>query len=131
MRHFIHYHNSHRMGYSASDLGSPQLVTDKGVRQLPGNTVWLVSGEGNRSPKTFYLGAAFTVNRIAENCYEHPDFKNSAHGVGRIYGESLLLTGLDWFGKFKTQQNNFRNSLTEITDTPAVAKFQALSSYGL
>lgn len=131
MRHFVHYHNSHRMGYSVSDLGSPRLVTDKGVRQLTGNTVWLVSGEGSRSPKTFFLGAAFTVNRIAEICYEHPDFKNSAHGIGCIYGQSLLLSGLDWFGKFKRQQCNFRNSLTEITGNSAVATFQALSGYGL
>lgn len=131
MRHFFHYHNAHRMGYSASKLGSPRLVTDKGVRQLPGATVWLVSGEGSRSPKTFYLGATFTVNRISENCYEHPDFKNSAHGVGFIYGEILLLSGLDWFEKFKSEQCNFRNSLTEITGTPVVCKLQALSSYGL
>ncbi|WON75328.1 hypothetical protein [Nitrosospira sp. Is2] len=117
------------MGYSASDLVSPRLVTKKGVRQLPGGTVWLVSGEGSRSPKTFSLCAVFKVNRIAENCYEHPSFKNSAHGVGHIYGESLLLTGIEWFEKFKAQQFNFRNSLTEITGTVAVGEFLALSGY--
>lgn len=131
MRHFVHYHNSHGMGYSASGLRSLQLVTDKGVRQLPGAIVWLVSGEGVRSPKTFFLGAAFKVNRIAEGTYEHPEFKNAAHGTGHIFGEALLLSGLSWFETFKTEQNNFRNSLTEITGSPAVAHFQALSGYGL
>lgn len=119
------------MGYSASDLVSPRLVTNKGVRPLPGNIVWLVSGEGIRSPKIFYLGGVFKVDRIAENCFEHPDFKNSAHGDGQIYGESLLLTGLEWFEKFKIQQSNFHNSLTEITGASAVAEFVALSNYGL
>jgi hypothetical protein len=119
------------MGYSASDLVNPRLVTNKGVRQLPGNTVWLVSGEGIRSPKVFYLGGVFKVDRIAESCYEHPDFKNSAHGIGQIYGESLLLTGIEWFEKFKAQQSNFRNSLTEITDALVVTELVELSGYRL
>jgi hypothetical protein len=101
------------MGYSASNLLGPRIVTKKDVHQLLGNTVWLVSGEGSRSPKVFYLGAVFKVNRV-ESCYEHPDFKNSAHGMGHIYGESLLLSGNEWFEKFKVNQSNFRNSLTEI-----------------
>lgn len=119
------------MGYSVSSLVNPRIVTDKGVRQLPGATIWLVSGEGLRSPKTFYLGAAFTVSHITENRYEHPDFKNSAHGKGHIYGELLLLTGIPWFESFKIAQGNFRNSLTEITGSPVTANFQALSGYGL
>lgn len=131
MRHFVHYHNSQGMGYSASSLVNPRIVTNKGVRHLTGATIWLVSGEGLLSPKTFYLGAAFTVSHITENCYEHPDFKNSAHGEGNIYGESLLLTGAPWFESFKTGQSNFRNSLTEITGNPVTANFQVLSGYGL
>lgn len=131
MRHFVHYHNSHRMGYSASGLGTPRVVTDKSVRYLPGGIVWLVSGEGSRSPKSFFLGAAFKVNRIAAGSYEHPKFKNSAHGIGEIFGETLLLSGLGWFETFRSEQSNFRNSLTEITASPVVAEFQALSGYGL
>ena len=131
MRHFIHYHNSHRMGYSASSFMSPRIVTNKPVRQLPGATIWLVSAEGLRSPKLFYLGAVFTVIRIAKGCYEHPDFKNSAHGVGHIYGETLLLTALPWFEKFKIDQINFRNSLTEITSSPIISHFRHLSGYEL
>lgn len=119
------------MRYSASSLRSPRIVTNKGVRQLPGATVWLVSAEGSRSQKTFYLGAAFTVTHIAEDGYEHPDFRNSAHGLGHIFGETLLLTALPWFEEFKAKQSNFRNSLTEITGLPVVAHFQRLSHYGL
>lgn len=119
------------MRYSASSLTSPRIVTNKGVRQLPGATIWLVSGEGPRSPKTFYLGATFTVTHIAEDSYEHSDFRNSAHGLGHIYGETLLLTALLWFEEFKAKQSNFRNSLTEITGLPVVAHFQRFSRYGL
>lgn len=130
MIHFIHYYNSQNMGYSASSLPSPRLFTSKSVRKLTCATVWLVSGEGIKSPKTFYLAAAFKVLEIKEGLYEHPDFKNSAHGEGYIYGEKTLLSGLSWFDFFKKEQSNFRNSLTEITGNPAIAHFQTLSGYG-
>ena len=129
MRHFVHYHNSKNMGYSASALPTPRLFTSKSVRKLPGAIVWLVSGEGAKSPKTFYLGAAFTVLEIKEGAYEHPDFKNSGYGEGHIFGETKLLTGNSWFDTFKKNQSYFRNSLTEITGNPVIAHFQALSSY--
>lgn len=130
MLHFVHYHNSQNMGYSASALPSPRLFTSKSVRKLPGATVWLVSGEGTKSPKIFYLAAVFKVLEIKEGLYEHSDFKNSAHGEGHIYGEKVLLSGLSWFDTFKKEQSNFRNSLTEITGNPAIAHFQTLSCYG-
>jgi hypothetical protein len=76
-----------------------------------------------------YNSAAFKVLEIKEGLYEHPDFKNSAHGEGHIFGETILLSGLSWFDVFKNEQSNFRNSLTEITGNPVIAHFQALSGY--
>ena len=112
------------MGYSASALLTPRLFTSKSVRKLSDAIVWLVSGEGAKSPKTFYLAAAFKVFEIKEGFYEQPDFKNSAHGYGHIFGETILLSGLSWFDVFKNKQSNFRNSLTEITDNPVILIFK-------
>jgi hypothetical protein len=123
MHHFVHYHNSKKMGYSASSLPTPRLFTSKSVRKLQGAIVWLVSGEGAKSPKTFYLGAAFKVLEIKEGVYEH-------YGEGHIFGETILLTGHSWFDAFKKDQSNFRNSLTEITGNSVITHFQALSAYG-
>ena len=117
------------MGYSASALLTPCLFTSKSVRKLPGAIVWLVSGEGAKSPKTFYLSDAFKVIEIKEGTYEHPDFKNSGYGERHIFGEPKLLTGHSWFDIFKKDQSNFRNSLTEITGNSVIAHFQALSGY--
>lgn len=52
MRHFIQYHNTEKMGYSASTMTELRMVTDKSVKYLPSNAVWLISG-AEKSPKTF------------------------------------------------------------------------------
>jgi hypothetical protein len=129
MRHFIHYHNSDKMGYSASAIPTPRIFTKKSVQALPGSTVWLISGEGKKSPKFFFLGAAFVVHSISVGKYEHPDFKNSAHGKGLVFGETLPLSGLSWFEELKAEQLNFKGGLTEISNHCAVNELLNLSGW--
>jgi hypothetical protein len=123
MRNFVQYHNSEKMGYSASKLPEPKMHTDKSVGSLSSNRVWLLSGEG-KSPKTFYLAAVFKVNRVSSGTYDHPKFKNSAYGVGHIIGEKIVLNGLLWFEALKSNMNNFRNGLSEITDRTIIAELE-------
>jgi hypothetical protein len=127
MKHFVQYHNSEKMGYSISAMSEPHIFTDKSVKYLPSNTVWLISGEG-KSPKTFYLAAAFKPHRTTSGTYDHPDFKNAAYGVGRIFGESIQLNGLPWFEALKADQQNFRNGLFEITDSNIIEALTKLAS---
>lgn len=117
------------MQYSASDLPTPRLYTSKSVKLLSGATVWLVSGEGAKSPKIFYLGAAFRVNRVSAGLFDHPKFKNAAYGDGHIFGESIPLSGHIWFEAFQKDQKNFKNGLSEITDNSIITQFQSLSGY--
>lgn len=129
MRHFLHYHNSYKMGYSASSIASPRIFTNRSVRELPGSVVWLINGEGKRSPKSFFLGAAFVVHSISTKTYEHPNFKNSAHGKGSVFGESLPLSGLSWFEQLKAEQLNFKGGLTEISGHVAVNELLKISEW--
>ena len=127
MRNFVQYHNVERMGFSASKLDEPKLHTDKSVKNLSSNKVWLISGEGS-SPKDFYLAAVFRVNKVTAGTFDHPDFKNSAFGVGHIIGETIKLNDLPWFELLKSNLNNFKNGLSEVTDTDIVKELETVSS---
>ena len=126
MKNFVQYHNVEKMGFSASKLDEPKLHTDKSVRNISSNRVWLISGEGS-SPKEFYLAAVFKVNRT-NNYFDHPDFENSAYGNGHIIGETIKLNGLPWFESLKSNLNNFKNGLSEITDLDIIKELEAASS---
>lgn len=117
------------MGYPASKLTSPQIFTNKSVRAVGGNTVWLVSAEGDSSPKKYFLAAAFKVVHTSSSTYKHPDFKNWASGIGHIYGETIPLSGQPWFEEFKDAQLNFKNGLSLIEDAEVIDKFMKLSGY--
>ena len=121
MKHFVQYHNSESMGFSASSLSMPIIFTNKSVKKLNSNIVWLISGEGKKD-KDYFLAAKFKVN-YTSGCTEHPKFKNSASGVGTIYGETIPLNDLPVFKIIKDDiTNNFRNGLTEIK-APDVINF--------
>lgn len=127
MENFVQYHNVEKIGYSASELDEPKIFTDKSVRYLSSNKVWLISGEG-RSPKDYYLAAVFIVNRTSSDCYDHPDFKNAAYGVGYIIGEKIYLNGLPWFERLKSEMSNFRNGLTQIKDISVIKEMERITS---
>lgn len=126
MRHFIQYHNTEKMGYSASAMLDPRMFTDKSVRYLSSNAVWLISGEG-KSPKTFYLAAVFKPNRTSMGTYDHPSFKNAAYGIGHIFGETIKLNGMPWFETLKAVQHNFKNGLFEVTDSKVIDELRRLA----
>jgi len=127
MKHFIQYHNTKKMGYSASAMPEPRMFTNKSVKHVPSQAVWLVSGEGNKSPKTFYLAAVFKPNRTTIGMYDHPKFKNAAYGVGHIFGETMELNGLPWFEKLKVEQLNFKDGLFEVKDSKVVDELRKLA----
>lgn len=114
------------MGFSASGLSEPKKHTDKSVRNISSNRVWTISGEGS-SPKTTYLAGVFTVSRVSSDTFDHPDFKKSACGSGYIIGKKVALNGLGWFEVFKSDMNNFINSLSEITNRALIEGLESAS----
>lgn len=126
MKHFVQYHNTEKMGYSASTMPEPRMFTDKSVKNVSGNAVWLISGEG-KSPKSFYLAAVFKSNRTSTGTYDHPKYKNAAYGPGHIFGETIEVTRLPWFQQLKSDQKNFKNGLSEVTNVAIIAELQKLA----
>lgn len=109
------------MGFSVSSMEKPTIFTDKPVRQLSGSLIWQISGEGSQL-KDYYLASIFRVNFISEGTNYHPDYKNSASGIGIIIGENILLNNEDWFQDLKLFTQNFRFGITRIDKEPKFAK---------
>jgi len=122
----MQYHNTEKMGYSASSLLDPRAFTNNPVDELPNNALWLISGEG-KSPKEFFLAAVFKVYQAKTNCYDHPLFKNAAYGHGHIFGETIRLNGLSWFESFKKSMSNFKYGLCEIEEKDVIVELRKLA----
>lgn len=127
MKHFVQYHNTEIMGYSASEIKELCIYTSKSVKKLSGNAVWLISGEG-KSPKTFHLVLVFKANRTSSDTYRHPPYKNAAYGdTGEIFGKSIELTDFPWFDPFKKDHQNFKYGLFEVTDKAIINELRKLA----
>ena len=130
MRHFIQYHNAKEMGYSASSIKATEIYTSKPVKDMIGHTLWLVSGEGTGSKKSFYLAAAFKVKSFEVETYKHPKFKNSVAGCGNLYG---LTIQLDWDKCFTNylERTQFQGRGLHAIDEhdPVIEQFIKLSGY--
>lgn len=114
MKHFVQYHNSQEMGELNLARG-PHIYTNKSVRNLSSNAVWLVVGSGT-SPKQYALASAFRVARTSSDCFDHPDFKNAAYGDGHVFSPPVSLNKLLWFDAFRHSLGNFSLGLTEIRE---------------
>jgi hypothetical protein len=66
MRHFLVYHNPDAMGYSLNENSAEEsdfsIITNKPVRTLLGDRIWLITGEGR--PRRYYLCETFIVDAI-------------------------------------------------------------------
>lgn len=82
VKHYVVYHNTEVMGYRPRDFDdldegtSFSIATNKSVTNLPGNIIWLISGE--ERPRKYYLCSVFVVDEVGS--LEADDFKNYAAG---------------------------------------------------
>lgn len=84
------------MGYGPETLDELRMYTNKGVKVLPSNCVWVISA--SNKPQRYHLTSVFKVDDISEGAYDHPDFKNTARGTsGRVFGATLEIGSEPWF----------------------------------
>jgi hypothetical protein len=91
-------------------------MTSKRPEKLPGNCIWLVSGESR--PRRYFLRKVFIVDRWLP--VQDPDFFYQLSGEQGVYFQPAIeLTGYPWFEQMKHTLANFSLGLTDITKSYA------------
>jgi len=121
MKHYLVYHNTEKMGKSfreydhgPSGPGTDDfsIVTRKSTAGLPGNVVWLISGEG-KPHRDYRLEHWFIVTDVED--LKSKEFSSRASGsVGVVFSRGIPLNNLPWFPSFKNSQGNFSLGLGPI-----------------
>lgn len=122
MKHYIQYHNTEKQGGRPGRIADGYAIfSNKSIRHLQGQRVWLISGAGAKK-KSFYLESTFVVDLVEEGA------PSVAKGVdGTRFDPPIPLTGLPWFEDFKQRQQNFSLGVREI-DATAVQDFEHIVS---
>src|SRR5262245_56905408 len=99
MQHFLVYHNTEKMDRLDEDHYG--IVTSKPTDQLPGNVVWVISGEGQ--PRDYRLRYWFIVAGTEPS--DEDGFITQAYGShrDRCLG-GIPLNDLSWFPAFRCSQ---------------------------
>lgn len=120
MKNFAQYHNTEKQGQPSATAGNFSIHAKKPIHHVDGQRVWLISGEGKTSPKSYHLRYVFEVNRVAAGT------PNRAYGSqGTLFTTPIPLNHLSWFKGFLDSQQNFSLGIREIPD-PYLAEFERL-----
>ena len=111
MKHYVVYHNTAKQGPLAND-GEFFAFANKSIQHLIGNRVWVISGEGKSSPKSYYLRYDFEVERVVDEGPQNQAFGSS----GRRFNPPIQLDFLPWFADFLKGQQNFSLGVRKLTD---------------
>jgi Domain of unknown function (DUF3883) len=119
MRHFLVYHNPDAMGYSLNEDSAQEpvfsIVTNKPVRTLLGDRIWLITGEGR--PRKYYLYETFIVDAIDRDKEKESPYTNKASGTeGQHFQPMIRLDDQPWFDALRRSQGNFAFGLQAIKD---------------
>lgn len=118
MKHYLVYHSAEKMGHSFRDdnggqTGDYSIVTSKKPDNLPGNAIWLISGEGK--PKDYRLEYWFIVDGF--ETITDPEFEAQVYGTdGYTFKGGVPITRLPWFRPFRERMANFSLGLSPLTD---------------
>jgi hypothetical protein len=113
MEHFIQYRNPDIWGHDDRASGPLQVYTTKPVTRLPGNTIWLIAGEGR--PRRYYLRAIFVVDEVGPA--EDRRFRYFARGShGSRFVPPIPLSQEAWFPDFRRRVQNFSLGLRAMPE---------------
>lgn len=114
------------MGYPASEVTAPVIVTNKRVSEgAIGSRIWLLTGKGR--PRRFFLRGLFTITRVESG--EDEGFRTRVWGTGeRFFDHMIELTHEDWFEDFKRSQGNFAFGFQPITDDRFIRGLESVAS---
>lgn len=117
MADLVVYHNPDSMGYPATEVVTPVVLTNKRIsRRVVGSRLWLLTGEGQ--PRRYFLRATFLVTEVEASDAER--FRTRISGQqAQFFAPMIDLTDEDWFAAFRRGQGNFAFGCQVIRDPRA------------
>lgn len=114
MRDVLVYHNPDSMGYPASDVMEPVIVTNKRVgEEAIGDRIWLITGEGR--PRRYYLRGYITASGIQSG--DDDGFRTRVSGDKGHFSNGLIdISDEEWLPELKRSQGNFAFGYQIIKD---------------
>ncbi|MEO7733556.1 MAG: hypothetical protein ABIY55_21515 [Kofleriaceae bacterium] len=105
MKDVLVYHNPDAMGYPASEVKEPVIVTNKRVGEdAKGDRIWLITGEGR--PRRYFLRGWFTVSEVVSG--EDDGFRTQVSGSkAHFFRPMREISDEVWLPDFRRSQGNF------------------------
>lgn len=126
MRHFVAYHNSEKMGYSAEESDPFSVYTSKCLGEVIGDTVWVIAGEEDGGRK-YRLSSWFVIDSIEPS--NKAAFGSTLRGIrGGAIDPKPILNDLAWFPDFFKKMAHFSLGVQEIKQSGVVDALKKLAS---
>lgn len=116
MRDFVVYHNTEQMG-SLSKKPPFHVISKKEFRDLPGDHVWVISGEGK--PRQYFLEYSFVIDESGPHPKD-PSMNLISGQKGDSYSPRIRLDQASWFPRFLRTQGSFAFGFNVIGSTEHV-----------
>ncbi len=112
MKNFVVYHKPEAIGYPASEINELSVVTNKNVRSVEGDRVWILTGEG--IPRKFYAVGFFIVREVSAS--GHKRYSTRLSGTdGQLFNPFIEIGDEEWFHHLKRTMGNFSFGFQAIT----------------
>ena len=127
MAEVIVYHNPDSMGYPASQVVEPVILTNKRVsKDAVGDRIWLITGDGK--PRKFFLRGFFIATNVESG--EEEGFRTRVMGVNEHFFSPMIELKGAWFEDLKRSQGNFAFGYQVVTEGRFVQGLEKAAELG-
>src|SRR5687768_1309927 len=124
MQDFVVYHNPDEMGELDSSRSELRIVTNKRVRDVIGDRVWLITAKDR--PRKFYLCSWFIVGAVEDA--QDEGFTTRLRGShGQNFHPTIPIPNEEWFQEFKKNQGNFAFGFQKISNSETIERLEELA----
>jgi hypothetical protein len=122
IRHFMNYHNPKVMEHDFTSVNTFGILTNKRVRDLPGDIVWMIGRKD--SSAAYWLYGRFRVNHAGLT--DDSFFRYEVQGVdGYWFRPPMRLDTESWFPELLKCTANFSTGFQSIKDDILVKGLQS------
>lgn len=113
MNQYVVYHNRAKQGTLTSVEGAFIARSKRSSSHSLGKRIWLISGEGQSTPKSYFLQLTF----VPEESMQEGEWNVLRGRWGTFFRPPVQLDFLPWFAEFFRSQANFSLGLNPIGES--------------